>query len=482
MFKKILGITLAILTILAFTACSDNSQPEGTLSAAAKEEIKKAGLPEYDFKGYEFHILSVGRGTVCTDDFAYEEESSATLDQAIYERNKSVEALYNVKFVTEWKNTTANQQSPEGYRTLATAASSATTSYDLCVIPGYDVSQLASEGHLTDVTTLPHFASEAPWYDQKAVETFTFGDSLFFVAGDYGINLMDQTYCIAFNKKLADNYGVEDLYGLVRDKKWTLEKMYEISKKVATDSDGDGISDIYGNLYWIDAMYGALNAADRRLVTLDEKTLNFELSPNDQTMNDVVSNFYEMVKDEKTSLLYTHNSKNKEYVNIFSGDQALFFLTTIGTLSDFRDMETDYGILPYFLFSENQENYHNTVAPFYMNFMCVPLVVEDYTRTSAIMEAIGYFSEKYIVPAYYDKTLTGKYVRDAESDAMLDIIFDTRAYDIGYCYQPAHINKHLLYMLNDSTNDWNVRYEKYAISAQNTLNMISDKYRSTIGK
>ncbi len=475
MFKKILVLALSVLLALSLVAC--NGDVEETKPVVTGDDVNDTGLPDYDFDGYEFNILSVGRGTVCTDDFAYEEDSANLLDQAIYSRNLEVENLYNVDIKTEWRDTTANQRSPEGFQTLMREAIAGDMNYDLCVIPGYDVSELAYNNYLTDLNKLPHFDGSASWYDQKAVETFTFGDSLFFTAGDYGINLMDQTYCIAFNKKLAAEYGLEDLYSLVKGNKWTLEKMHELARSVANPD-----ANIYGNLYWVDSIYGALNAAGRQLVELDEATLNYDLAANDETTINVLRDFYNMVMDDSISLKYQHNSTAKEYVNIFSGDQALFFLTTIGTLSDFRDMNTDYGILPYFLYSENQDSYYNTVAPFYMNYMCVPLIVENYQRTSAVMEAIGYYSEQIIIPAYYDKTLNGKYVRDAQSSEMLDIIFDTRAYDLGYCYQPAHINKHLIYMLNEQKNDWATRYASLEGQAQALLDVISAEYREAIGK
>ena len=63
-----------------------------------------------------------------------------------------------------------------------------------------------------------------------------------------------------------------------------------------------------------------------------------------------------------------------------------------------------------------------------------------------------------------------------------DIIFETRAYDLGYCYQPAWLNKNLIYMLNEGNFDWASRYASLEPSAQATLDLISMSYRSAIGK
>lgn len=477
MLRKVFILFVAALMVLSFASCGNQNQTE------VHDVVDSEGnfvLPEYDFEGHEFNILSVGRGSVNTNDFLAEDVSSSVLSTAIYNRNKAVEDFYDITIVTKQQDTTANQQSPQAYRELVREAMSGDYNYDMCVIPGYDVSQLAYEGYLTDLNWLPYFNPDHTWYDEKANETFTFGDSLFFTTGDFGISMMDQTYCIAFNKDLAKQYDVENLYDLVTSNQWTIDKMYEIAKTVSDDTNGDGITDVYGNLYWVDAVYGAVHGAGQRMVELDPDTLNYNLCINNEVTTNVLEKFFNMVMDNDISLKYQHNSKQKEYVPIFSGNKALFFLTTIGKLGEFRDMETDYGILPYFLYNESQTEYHNTVAPFYMNYMCVPLHVEDEVRTSAIIEAIGMYSESLIIPAYYEKTLYGQYTRDEDSAEMLDIIFATRAYDIGYCYQPANLNKHLIYMLNDGTFDWATRYASLEMAAQTALDKISADYREAI--
>lgn len=483
MCKKLLAALLILAMCLPFAACG-KTEPDNTgdvssdTTVVTEEEYK---LPEYNFDGYEFKILSAGRGSVNTNDFLYNEENPTVIDSAVERRNKAVQDLYGIKIVTSQRNTTANQQSPEAYRVLVKEAMSGDYNYDMCVIPGYDVSQLAYEGYLSDLNQLPYFDQDNDWYDEKANDAFEFAGTLFFTTGDFGISMMDQTYCIAFNKKLAETYKVENLYDLVNEHKWTIDKMYSISKEVTDDTNGDGVTDVYGTLYWVDAVYGVVNSAGQKMVTLDPDTLNYELTINTEVTHNMLEKFFNMVMDPESSLKYQHNSAKKEYIPIFSGDQALFFMTTIGKLGEFRDMETDYGILPYVLYNEQQTEYANTVAPFYMNYLCVPLMVENEERTSAIIEAIGYYSHEYIIPAYYDKTLNGQYTRDEESSAMLDIIFETRAYDLGYCYQPANRNKHLIYMLNDGSFDWQSRYAKLEIPAQTFLDLISSALRKTAG-
>ena len=434
-------------------------------------QFNQIGLPDCDFGGYDFNILNVGRSD-SFDDFAADENGATVLEQAVYNRNCAVEDLYNIRINNDWRVTTANMQSPEAYRTLVIEATAGNTNYDLCVIPGYDAGELAYGGFLADLNTLPYFDATKSYYDQNAVEDIAFGDVLFYVTGDYGINMMNNTNCIAFNKKLVEDYKLGDMYDLVNTKQWTLEKMSELSKLVAAPD-----KSIYGNIYHVDSIQSAFNASGERLVTLDENTMTYTLGGNSARANDTIRSFVELVLNGDVSYRYQYNDMGKEWANMFNENRALFLLTTLNNLAELRNSECDFGILPYFLYDETQENYYSSVMPFNADYMCVPLVVENAERTSAIMEAIGYFSEQTILPAYYETVLYGKYVRDLESVSMLDIILDNRVYDLGFIYQPAHINKQLLYMLNDGTNDWENRYNSLSLSAKAMLDAISERYR-----
>ncbi|MCD7782617.1 MAG: hypothetical protein LUI15_01765, partial [Firmicutes bacterium] len=46
-------------------------------------------------------------------------------------------------------------------------------------------------------------------------------------------------------------------------------------------------------------------------------------------------------------------------------------------------------------------------------------------------EALAYYGQQILTPAYYEIQLQGRYSRDEESQGMLDIIFEYRCYDLG---------------------------------------------------
>jgi hypothetical protein len=69
----------------------------------------------------------------------------------------------------------------------------------------------------------------------------------------------------------------------------------------------------------------------------------------------------------------------------------------------------------------------------------VPRSADDLDRVSIILEALSAESRYTLQPAYYDVVLQRKYTRDEESGEMLDIIFNSRVYDIGGMYSFGNV-------------------------------------------
>lgn len=143
-------------------------------------------------------------------------------------------------------------------------------------------------------------------------------------------------------------------------------------------------------------------------------------------------------------------------------------------------MESDFGLLPYPKLTETQENYYSTVAPYNSQFICVPLIQNDVERTGIITEALAYYGKEIVTPAYYDVNLIGQTARDEESADMLDIIFDSLVFDIGYYYQIGPYNKQLIYMVREYDTNFTSRYDTYSTPAKNMLSIINDYYQQAV--
>ena len=113
----------------------------------------------------------------------------------------------------------------------------------------------------------------------------------------------------------------------------------------------------------------------------------------------------------------------------FAGDYGLFYSNCLRAVPGLRAMETDFGILPFPKYDEAQPKYYSRAGRGWIN--CVPVTAADLGRTSVIMEALAAESKNHVIPAYYEVALRTKFLRDDESEEMLDIIEKNRFVDLG---------------------------------------------------
>ena len=104
-------------------------------------------------------------------------------------------------------------------------------------------------------------------------------------------------------------------------------------------------------------------------------------------------------------------------------------------MSEMRNMEDDYGVLPMPVYDTNQKKY-GTLQHDQFTVLCVPTTVsgDDLDKVSAVLEAMAVAGARYITPAYYETALRYKHMSDPDSWEMLNIIFDNVYVDAGVVY------------------------------------------------
>lgn len=483
--KRIFCLALCLLMLcFAFVACDKKKTSGGgaaNLDIADSDEPLE--LPEIDFGGAEFRILSAGNQAI--NDFDYQEESSLPLDNAQYKRKLAVEEVYGVTITedveTGYSSASSGKPGP-GYNAVNTAVASGSANYDLCLIAGYDVSQLASIGYLDDMNAIGNIDLTKSWWDQNATNSLSINDVVFFTTGEITVSDNRAAFCLMFNKKLLNEYGLESPYDLVNDGKWTIENFGSLCKTVSEDLNSDGVydqNDRYGLLVWDDSIVGMVNAAGERCCTINENG-KLELTFYNETTLDALTQYANIAYDKQYALTYQRYVSSAS--TLWQNDQALFFTSLIGNMPSYREMESDFGILPYPKLNESQEKHYTTIAPYNSQFICVPLYVNDLEMTGVITEALAFYGKHIVTPALYDVTLIGQSARDAESEEMLDIIFDNLVYDIGYYYQIGTYNKQLILMLRSFNTNFTSMYDTFKASAEVSVKKINDSYASTMGK
>ncbi len=475
--------TVFILCFL-LSACGEKTPlPSGTVDISSDTETpeERLGVPETaDYGGETFRILTAG--SVAYEDFTFDEESSLPLDSAQFKRKALVEQSYNVNIEQTVREVFSTSGGGAGFLQISTDVNAGDCNFDLALISGYDVSVLAYSNFLYDMNSIPGIDLSKSWWDQKANESLSVSGVMFFTTGEITVSDNDAAMAILFNKELHAQYNLENLYQMVYDGRWTLDQFAQLCKTVTEDMNQDSVmdqNDRYGLLVWIDSVLGVVNGSGQQCATVAEDG-NIELTLYNETTVAALEQFFSLAFDTQYSLVY------QRYVTsalpMWLNNQGLFWTVALEKLPQLREMETDFGILPFPKFSDTQTNYYTTVSPFNSQFICVPLIQDDVERTGVITEALAYYGKQIVTPAYYDVSLIGQSTRDEESAGMLDIIFDSLVFDLGFYYRVGTYNQQLINMTQRGDSNFTSMYDTYKNSAVNLLNVINEYYQAAVAE
>ncbi|MGI6742423.1 MAG: hypothetical protein ACOX4O_02050 [Eubacteriales bacterium] len=438
LIKRTAALLLALsLALAVFSSCgkaADSGKTDGTLSAdGIAEETTEAEtgildyLPSMDFGGNTFTIL---QREGYDYEFKSEEQTGDLIEDAIYERNNLVKDLYNVKIKTIEKPYTWGGGDTFN-KELVSSIMAGDSDFD--IVAGYAAMILGAiqKGLFINWYDVPNVNVDNPWWSPQIADSLTINNKMFAMSGDISLSLWECMECIYYNQKIAENYNSGDFYKIVKDNAWTFDIMNTAASQVYGDLNGNGEfdpADMHGFIAVhstpIDAF---LPAFDIQVVKRgDDGWLHFAIN-SDRTvgaLEKLASMFFGGGQ-------YAFMTATENLEVIFKEDRSLFYAGDLRLSARLRDMETNYGILPYPKYDENQEKYYSSSTDGF-SVILFPSTVKDIESAGFITEALCAASSGIVVPAYYDVALKDKYNRDAQSAEMLDIIRSVLVFDYGY--------------------------------------------------
>ena len=108
----------------------------------------------------------------------------------------------------------------------------------------------------------------------------------------------------------------------------------------------------------------------------------------------------------------------------------LFLFTATHLIWQLRQMDVDFGMLPYPKYSE-AEDYSSSTAGIFLSMTGVPASNSELDDTGYFLEAYAYEGWRLLKPAYYENVLMGKLARDDESKDTLEYIYGNLRWDVG---------------------------------------------------
>ena len=461
-----------LLPIVSSCAEDPTGTPSDTVTnvgGETEEEIQLTGaevydpkLPEKDYGGYEFRIVTRDDAMhpypMHTRDVMAEELTGLGINDVVYYRNLAVEEKYGIKVKMEIHSETANENTSNSLVENSVMAGS--DDYDLLLTHMINGGTSALKNVFLNWNAVPHIDFSKPYWNQSAYEAFSVGEKTYLALSDMCVSSNDNTHCMIFNKKLAEEINIESLYDLVYDNKWTFDKFRSLVADVSFDVNGDSKmdqNDRYGHL--IAGTSGILNwlyAAGQFVTTKDEDNYPVLTMYNETTVAAYDWIFELAMSDDS----YTTSSwVETNGINMFIADQALIMSTQVGMIEHLRNMDSDFGILPYPKFNESQENYAHYVDG-HATIMAIPKTVADQELIGIFLEQMAYESYRTVLPQYYDVMMMNKYVRDEDSKAMFEIVYNTRTFDFAYVYDGWNLSFAFSNLIGAKNENFTSHYTK----------------------
>ncbi len=451
---RLLCLALLLPLVIFPAACgqaeetaSPGSDSSSVASAVSEESyVLFSNLPERNFGGADFTFLVEGdyMTTYASVEICPQESSYQRLNDAITDRNNMITERFGVE-LKEIRTENAGDMLTR----LRNNAVSGVSEYDIVMPYMGAAATLAMEGVFLDLGSLPNIHLTEAYYDQGAVEDLSVSGKNYFVTGDLSLLSFACTHAIVFNKDIVKDRDLENPYQLVKDGNWTLDKLAEMARQVTADTDGEtgmGYTDTYGflvNSNFTNSMY--IGTGQRFTVKNENDVPTIAVSS--ASANSVFDKIFELVNNKQVSgqidnttgdFYITASGAGKNVwvaaTEAVASKRVLFRAMALIDILDLGEYECSFGILPVPKLSAEQERYYSRVSTIYASCVAIPSNVKDQEMSAIILDAMMQASTDTVKNAYFQVIMKERKIQDEDSEEMLDIIFDSRVYDLASVY------------------------------------------------
>ncbi len=448
------------------TAPAPSAEP-GIPEEEAEEDVYVSDdLPDADYDGYDFRILSCyfydkELATYIT----FDEITGDPVDDVLYASRDYIQNRFNigVRWI-ETGDTTA------GMNAVKKAVTAGDDSFDILI--GHDTNTfgLGKDGYLYNLMAVEQFNFDKPWWPKNTVESLRVGDKMYAASSYLSYCGLHWTRVITFNKDFAEDLGYGGLYDEVREGKWTLDRLYELTEGVSQDLDGNGkitakdrVAFTSGTQTW----YCMQEAADIPVYRHDAEGI-----PYLDIDVDRVTKYVDIMRLLITGPDYV--ASGDFGIDQFKNDTALFAYTQVGDAYDtYRISEIRYGFLPTPKLDEAQEDYINccTDVPWGIPKNVTPTQLD---LIGTVSEAMSCYNYNNVLPAYYETAIKARTADAPDDTEMLTIIAETRTISFSYTYQLTYNN--IVDGCVTGNNEVASYFKKNEKVATKTLDKMVEKY------
>ena len=436
MKKRILSLLLAALMLASAVSCAadpaEETKAEAETPAAEAVETEPEETNRYldnvpedlTFGGSDFNVLVRQEREDTTLAF---ELIGETVNDAITERTLMLEDRFGITIMP----TALVSDKGQWNTAIAGSAQAADGAYDV-VLPDYWWG-IELGGYYADLNQIEHFDFSREYWCKGWNQNNEIYGKLFTAVGDWSLDLILQLEAIYFNQRMLTELQLESPYDLVKEDKWVHDTFIKMAQAGHRDMDGDGKmnpkNDVYGIMYNLHGGRGFLYAYGMKLGTkTDDGGWSLDYY-NDR----FVKMYYTVYAMHNDSRLVNYGESSGQ---LFAGGSTMFQVAVLDvTRGALRDMEDDFGLVPYPKLDEAQADF----ISFNLGtaYMAIIKSAKNPAMSAAVMEAFSAENCKSVVPVLYEDALKDKYSRDPVAAEMLDILKRTVHFDFAFVNDAA---------------------------------------------
>ena len=427
--------------MLATSCAKDTEEFEATTDAVTvtteeSDTSKTLSVPdELDYGGKEFTVLGCSDWGV--EEFTPENaDMGDQVSSAIVARDNFIEEYLNVNIKVERIKGQFNDRLTFA-QTVEKSVQSDAEAYDLVASYSLVAPSLATRGLLIDLNQTSYFNSEKVWWPDFMYDVCTVNNKTYHISGDASVNLLYYLQAVLFDADKMSAYGISeaDIYELVDNGGWTLEKLFEFSANISSSDDEIwDDSDFYAigmeSRVMLDSFYYATG-----LKTVEDADGVVKVS--DDVLSEKALTVYDMVY---SAIFVDHQLRMNDpnvWIHLLKEGRCVFNVSTIYQMkTTLANVDSKIGVLPFPKFEEGTEEsnmgYRTLVSSPHIQFS-IPsdLDTDESDASSAFLETMGFVTYTNVTPVVYENVMKLRYAKDENSSRMFDILRSGATTDMG---------------------------------------------------
>ncbi len=427
----------------------------------------------------EIVILSRYREGWTAGEIAVEKLISEPVNDAVYERNKSVEERLGVKI------TSVEEPGDSAYivtNKAATSVKSGTHEYDILAAACYVAVNESLNGTFADMRKSLYIDFDKPWWSQGYNEVVEYQGAQYCGLSSALLSQYRFAFVTLFNKDMFTDVSQPFLYESVEDGTWTLDKQISLIPIFHKDN-GNGVQDeeddVYGFVscdyvstdpYWSSCMVDIIKKNGD-----GEYEFVFDSGKLHDVGEKVLRLFYGTDGGTYDYKMETENTEQYKIRDMFGRGGAAMATIRILEMENeaIRGMKQEFGVVPMPKYDEAQKEYRTLLHDQFTVFSILTTVKDKrLDEVGAVLEAMASISYKTVRPAYYETTLRTKIAKDPQSAEMFDIIVDNIYIDAGIIYTISLSTFHNYFreIIGSKENTVTSKYKSVSTMTQRALN------------